>query len=395
MRSLDQVQSLSDFANELCSDSLCEPLGKVERKFVQSMLLGMSRSRSVNLTEIAKGLDEKIKLHATHKRLSRNLYDVALTDNLSERLLKLGGRRVGENTRLIVHVYELKKKFAQKIEYLPEPDEAFETGFKVCEIIASEPNSKTYFPLLSHVWSDQVPGYVSDGDEVFKSVHKVMTATDGRGFIFPDRSVGEEGSAMILSDRNLNYTILLEDKSLKVRFQNQDYSIGEMLDRVDTRYGKILYKLLPVGVLGASEADMDLSLHTGSAMVKVLLSGRSVNFVLLKTKNNLVKEYSTPLLTTKTKLRSRKALMGLVDSVLSMQDIVSMHKAVRDSYSPENFRVLTFNRLQLLLTLLEAVIYFDASTEGGEPVVDEIFTQSPHKGEMQRTYLMPEAHLRS
>ena len=71
-----------------------------------------------------------------------------------------------------------------------------------------------------------------------------------------------------------------------------------------------------------------------------------------------------------------------------------MHKAVRDSYSPENFRVLTFNRLQLLLTLLEAVIYFDASTEGGEPVVDEIFTQSPHKGEMQRTYLLPEAHLR-
>ena len=195
---------------------------------------------------------------------------------------------------------------------------------------------------------------------------------------------------MILSDRNLNYTVLLEDKSLKVRFQKLDYSIEEMLDRVDTRYGKILYKLVPVGVLGSSEADMDLFLHTGSATVKMPLSGRSVNFVVLKTNNVLVKEHSTPLLTTKTNLRSRKALMGLVDSFLSMQDIISMHKAVRDSYNPEDFRVLTFNRLQLLLTLLESVIYFDASTKGDELTVDEIFTQSPHKGQMRRTYLLPD-----
>jgi hypothetical protein len=103
-----------------------------------------------------------------------------------------------------------------------------------------------------------------------------------------------------------------------------------------------------------------------------------------------VKEHSTPLLTTKTNLRSRKALMGLVESFLSMQDIISMHKAVRDSYNPEDFRVLTFNRLQLLLTLLESVIYFDASTKGDELTVDEIFTQSPHKGQMRRTYLLPD-----
>ena len=391
MDNRDQGQSLNDFAIALCADSLWEPLGKVERKFVQSMLLGINRSRSVNLTEIAKGLEENIKLHATHKRLSRNLYDVELTHNLSKRLLKLGGSRVGENTRLIVHVYELKKKFAQKIEYLPELDEASETGFKVCEVLASEPNSKTYFPLLAHVWSDQVPGYVSDAEEVFKSIREVMTGTNGRGFIFLDsRSIGQEGCAMILSDRNLNYTVLLEDKSLKVRFQKLDYSIEEMLDRVDTRYGKILYKLVPVGVLGSSEADMDLFLHTGSATVKMPLSGRSVNFVVLKTNNVLVKEHSTPLLTTKTNLRSRKALMGLVDSFLSMQDIISMHKAVRDSYNPEDFRVLTFNRLQLLLTLLESVIYFDASTKGDEITVDEIFTQSPHKGHMRRTYLLPD-----
>ena len=41
-------------------------------------------------------------------------------------------------------------------------EESASAGFKVCEIIASEPESKTYFPLLTHVWSHEVPGFVSD-----------------------------------------------------------------------------------------------------------------------------------------------------------------------------------------------------------------------------------------
>ena len=109
-----QKVSLSDFADRLCADSLAQPLGKVERKFVHSMLKGISVSRSVNLTEIARGLDESISLHATHKRLSRNLYDVELVNNISDRLLKIGSEKVSGQTRLIVHLSELHKKFSLK-----------------------------------------------------------------------------------------------------------------------------------------------------------------------------------------------------------------------------------------------------------------------------------------
>ena len=120
------------------------------------------------------------------------------------------------------------------------------------------------------------------------------------------------------------------------------------------------------------------------------LSGRSVNFIVLKTKSSILEEQATPLLTTQTDLRSRKALMGLVDAFLSMQDIVAMHRALRDSFNPENFRVLSYKRLQLLLTLLEAVIGYEVSVRGDELPIDEAFSQSPHDGEIQRTYLLPE-----
>ena len=386
-----QKGSLDTFTDRLCADSLAEPLGKVDRKFVQSMLKGISVSRSLNLTEIARGLEENISLHATHKRLSRNLYDEALVENISARLLRLGSERVGPNTRLIVHVSELHKKFARKIEFLPTAEENSEASFKVCEIIASEPESKTYFPLLTHVWSHEVPGFISDAEEVFNSVRKVLDATANQGIVFVDnRTVSQATCDMIFADRTINYMVLVEDRSMPVLVRNDCFSLEQMLDRVETRYGKILYKLVPVGILGAAQTDLDLFVHAGCSGVKIPSSGRPVNFIALRTKSSILEEHATPFLTTQTDLRSRKALMGLVDSFLSMGDILSMHCALRDSFNPENFRVLSYKRLQLLMTLLEAVIGYEVSVAGDEMLMDQRFAQSPHDGQLQRTYLLPE-----
>ena len=383
--------SLDRFTDRLCADSLAKPLGKVDRKFVQSMLKGISVSRSLNLTEIARGLEENISLHATHKRLSRNLYDEALVENISERLLRLGSERVGPNTRLIVHVSELHKKFARKIVFLPTAEENSEASVKVCEIIASEPESKTYFPLLTHVWSHEVPGFISDAEEVFNSVRKVLDATANQGIVFVDnRTVSQATCDMIFADRTMNYMVLVEDRSMPVLVRNDCFSLEQMLDRVETRYGKILYKLVPVGILGAAQTDLDLFVHAGCSGVKIPSSGRPVNFIALRTKSSILEEHATPFLSTQTDLRSRKALMGLVDSFLSMGDILSMHRALRDSFNPENFRVLSYKRLQLLMTLLEAVIGYEVSVAGDDMLMDQVFAQSPHDGQLQRTYLLPE-----
>ena len=384
--------SLSEFSELLCSDSLGADLGKVGCKFVRSMLHGVSRSRSVNLTEIAKGLDEKISLHATHKRLSRNLDDPELTANLSDRLLKLRAAQVDAETRIIVHRYELNKKFARKIEFLSKSDDLPTAGFKVCEILASEPGSQTYLPLLAHVWSDQVPGYVSDSDEILKSVRQVLAATGNKGMLyFDDHSITQEILAPIMTDQHINYIMLVRDDDVEVSFRKKNYSMKEMLSRVETRYGKILYKLVPDGVFGA-KTDLDLFMHVGSVGVKMPTSDRSLSFIALKTESSYLGEAATPILTTRINLRSRKALMGLIDSFLSIQDIVGMHRTLRDSFNPGNFRVLTFNRLQLLMTLLESVIHYKLAMGGDELVSDRMFAPKPHDGQFERTYLLPGQH---
>ena len=97
-------KTIIDFSSLLTGGQLGEPLGKVDQKFVASMLSGIHQSESINLTEISKSLEEKIALHATHKRLSRKLNNPNLANTLSKRLLKLSSQALSHDTQLIVHL---------------------------------------------------------------------------------------------------------------------------------------------------------------------------------------------------------------------------------------------------------------------------------------------------
>ena len=87
-------------------------------KFLRSMLIGIEHADSLNLTSIAGALDEGIRLHATQKRLSRNLDDQVLFDFLQNRLLSLATSDVSDDSWLVVHTYSLRKGTPEKSSIL-------------------------------------------------------------------------------------------------------------------------------------------------------------------------------------------------------------------------------------------------------------------------------------
>jgi len=72
----------------------------VASRFVEEAVLGISSSGSVQLTEIDRALEENIDLHATHKRLNRNLADESLEHSIVANVLKLGSKHINKNTLL-------------------------------------------------------------------------------------------------------------------------------------------------------------------------------------------------------------------------------------------------------------------------------------------------------
>ena len=392
MKRIEHNLTPNSFAKLLCSEGLGPDLGRVGYKFVRDMLVGIRRTRSVNLTDIAKGLQEDIRLHATHKRLSRNLDNPALAAGLSDRLLKLGAASVRRDTRLIVHLYELNKKYARKVEFLPEPGTDSDAAFKVCEILASDPDSESYTPLLATVWSDKVPGYISDTEEIKKALHRVVRETGNKGmFYFDDHSLQGDFLQPIIKEPKFNFIAMLQNSRLDALYQNETCSLQALADGMETPYGRTLFKLIPEGASGVSKStDMDVFIHAGAMAVRLPECDRNLRMIALKSKNRFVGEVATPMLTSETNLRSRKALMGLVESFLSIQDVLETHQSLRDSFDPASFRVLTYDRLQLLMTLLLGVIHYEVSMAGKVSISDHQFSDTPHHGDVNRTYILPE-----
>jgi hypothetical protein len=271
MTGMNQNLTPDEFAKLLCCEELGSDLGRVGYKFMRDMLVGIHRTRSVNLTDIAKGLDEHIRLHATHKRLSRNLDSPELEASLSDRLLKLGAASVRPDTRLIVHLYELNKKYARKVEYLPEPGLDTDAGFKVCEILASNPESKSYMPLLATVWSDKVPGYISDVEEIKKALHRVRRATDNKGmFFFDDQSMSGDFLLPIIEEPRFKYIVMMRETEIDVLYRNESCSLQSLAESVETPYGRTMFKLIPEGAAGTSKTtDIDLFVHAGALAIKL------------------------------------------------------------------------------------------------------------------------------
>ena len=100
------------------SAELCASLSKPAARFVSQMLFGIQSSQDVKLSNIARSLQEKISLIRTEKRLSRHLKSAELEKELPPQLVSMGSSRVQPNTVLALDLSDIRKEYAQKMEYL-------------------------------------------------------------------------------------------------------------------------------------------------------------------------------------------------------------------------------------------------------------------------------------
>ena len=106
-------EQIHNFSGRL-SPQFSVPMGR----FVEEMLYGIQTMQSVKLSEVARSLDEQIPMAKTETRLSRNLGCEGLEETIQGGVIRLGARRVHEDTLLIFDVSDLSKRYAKKMEYL-------------------------------------------------------------------------------------------------------------------------------------------------------------------------------------------------------------------------------------------------------------------------------------
>ena len=336
------------------SGELCNGMGRVSSRFVEEAVFGISASGSVRLTQIARALEEKIALHATHKRLSRNLADENLEHNLARNVLLLGSKHINENTLLIVDPSDIQKKYAKKMQYLADVRDGSEDiigkGYWLCEVVGCEVGSNEITPLAQELWSQDAPDFKSDNDKILSLVERVRQSTGGRGIIVYDRGSDRRRLLVPWTQEDTCRYLVRQRGDRHLLYKRKAKSCLALASSCKTPYAAKIIK-------EKEGEEKTFIIEFGFLPVRLPeCPQRPLWMVVVK---GLGKK-PLMILTTEAMRRNRKVLWWAVEAYLTRWRVEDTIRFIKQSYDFEDIRVLTYNRLKNMATLVLAASYFAA-----------------------------------
>jgi len=351
--------NFSQLANKLrCkitkfSGILSKGLDKTARRFIQEAIYGIIASESVMLTEIGRQVESRVSLKKIEERFSRQLIKPRIWACLQKNILSLAREMVKEKTLLILDLSDLKKKYAEKMEYLATVRDGSEEGelvdgYWTNQVIATEVDSNEITPLYYSLYSQKSPDFESENVEIMKAFNQVGKAVQNRGIWVIDRG----------GDRDDLYESLLKNKrDFIIRLVgsrdliSQDKPIRSLWLAYACRlpYEKNIIKIIE---------GKEVQFHIRYGFMPVCLPELKKPLTMV-----VIKGFSGQpmMLLTSLQINSKeKDLWFIISAYLKRWSIEETIRFVKQTYDLENIRVLRYVRLQNMMALLLAVFYFVA-----------------------------------
>jgi hypothetical protein len=349
--------NFSQIANKLrnkitkFSGILSADLDKTCRRFIQEAVYGIIASQSVMLTEIGRQLESSVSLKKTEERFSRQLIKPQIWERLHKRLLAMAGKQVKDRTLLILDLSDLKKKYAEKMEYLAtvrdgSEDGEYVDGYWTNQVIAAEVGGNEITPLYHALYSQRSPDFVSENEEIIKAMDLVGNATQNRGIWVIDRG----------ADRDTLFESLLKNKrDFIIRIKNNRDLIhdGKAIRSLWLAHAcRLPHKKTIVRIIHGEEKSFPLNY----GCMRVYLPEFKDPLTMV-----VVKGFSSQPMILLTSLKvnpTQKDIWFIVKAYIKRWSVEETIRFIKQSYDLENVRVLKYARLQNMMALLLAVFYF-------------------------------------
>lgn len=340
------------------SAELCASLSKPAARFVSQMLFGIQSSQDVKLSNIARSLQEKISLIRTEKRLSRHLKSAELEKELTPQLVSMGSSRVQPNTVLALDLSDIRKEYAQKMEYLATVRDGstgeLHLGYWLCDVTGAEVNGSEIVPLYQKLFSVEAKEFTSENAEVLAAVDLIRTHTQGRGIWAVDRGGDRKKLLEPLLDRGARFVIRSTGKRTVIDRRKLQGSVAEVAGRCRLRHQARIIKI-------QDEQEKAYDLRYGAEPIR--LPGRSEPLWLV-----VVAGFGEAPLMLLTNLpiaaKDSQSLWWIVQIYLTRWKIEETFRFIKQSYNLEDVRVMKYQRLKNLVILVTAVAYFAATFLG-------------------------------
>lgn len=347
---------------------LSQGLGKVATGFVRDALIGMELAHSPRLSDIARALEESIGRRATHKRLSRNAARSELAPILSDNLLRLAASHVHDDTLLCLDWPVLLKKRADKMENLTlisnAKGDSIGKGYHLAEVAAAEIDTDHLMPLAQSIW----PEISAEADflrHTLELVARVRKAAGDKGIIVADRSADHMGLLEPWTADTASRYIVRLRLHTELIYQRRVYTVAELVATCDTRYGKHV-----LNINGSHSGALEF-IDFGYKHVRLPAApDRLLSLVVVRG----LKPVPVPvaLLTTEPVRDNRSVLTNLIAAYYMRWRVVATKLRFQERYRLSDIRVLSYERIRNLTTLLHVLEYIHTLDSGtGDSAVFE------------------------
>ena len=330
------------------SKKVSEGVNKATTKFVMDMQYGLAKGGSCLISNIARSLDENIKLNYTIDRLCDNLSNMYQEEKeiIWNNYLNEVSKNVDkENAIVLFDDSDINKEYSKKLEDLDRvidgssQDKKIVNGYHVCEATVLSMNNKQPMSIYSKIYSCKSKNFVSKNTYTLESI-KAAENMIGEKFIGVfDRGYDDNKIFKYMSNNKHEFVVRLDDERILL-FKGKKRSVGEL---AKTRKGKISYKAL---FDDSEEYELMLS------YTKATLPANKEEYTLVIVYG--LSEKSPMKLLTNINIKDKADVIKVVRLYLSRWRIEEHFRGKKQEYDFENMRVRTLesmNTLNMMLTI--------------------------------------------
>ena len=329
------------------SKKMSNGLNKSTSKFVLDMQYGLAKGGSCLISEIARSLDEKIKLGYTIERLCDNL--AQLYPEEKEQIWKNYLNEVEknidkENAIALFDDSDINKEYSRKLEDLDRvidassPDKKIVNGYHVCEATMLTKNEKQPISVYSQIYSCKSKNFRSKNNYTMESIKAVEELVGDQFTGIFDRGYDDNKIFQYMSKGNRKFVVRLDDDRTLL-FKGKKKSVEEVSN---TRKGKIVMKLF------FDDEETEVLLSYSKAVLPY--NKKEYELVIVY---GLSEEHPMKLLTN-IEINSKEDVIKVARLYMSRWKIEEHFRGKKQEYDFENMRVRTLdsmNHLNMLLTI--------------------------------------------
>ena len=325
---------------------LSKGLTKPKKKFIHQMLFGIQASRDVKLSEIARSLNEEIKLLKTEMRLSRNLQDENLYSEINRKLIEHSKNKIDRDTVLALDLTDISKPYAKKMDFLSLVWDGVNKkptkGYWVLEVIGANIYQDYLYPLYSELYSNCADEFKSENKQILKAIDTVDSYLKGKGIWVIDRGGDRKTLINQLILRNLRFIIRIKSN----RYLNLNTPQRKLAKEIASNLNCFLKYQLEIDNQGYKEKR---KLNLGK--IKVRIPGIDCELSLV-----VVKGFSQEPMLLLTNVDKNPII--ILEMYLTRWKVEESIRFLKQEYNLEDVRVRNYTSLKNTVALLLAVFYF-------------------------------------